>query len=260
MQSERLLNEATQLDPNGVRAYRELVRTHYYLWECESEQKGALARRRTLGKQALDHLVRLEPDSPEMHSAKKIYHYYFLREYDSAVRELILEKGTLANNAHALQNGAFMERRGGHWEDCLAHYSEARRLDPNNEVIVRDSARTFEMLRRYQEAEELVRRRLATPSQSDRQFYRQLGQLRLAQGDAHGANELLARIPEGIRMPEAESLAQISAALYLRDYGSAKQLVDAAPVNLIDYPWPLDRRRICIPGSGRRLIARKTAL
>ena len=241
LQSERLLNEATRLDPNGVRVYRELARTQLALWRCESGEKGATARRRTLAKQALDQVVRLEPDAPETHGSQRMYHYFFLREYDNAVRELILEKGTLSKNAAALLNGAFMERRGGHWEDCLAHFSEAGRLDPNAESIVRETARTFEMLRRYREAEELVQRRLATPSEAEPGFYRQLGEFRLAQGDAHGANEFLARMPEGLRLPENESLARITAALYLRDYNSARQLLAAAPANLIDSPGIMDQ-------------------
>ena len=86
---------------------------------------------------------------------------------------------------------AVIDRRRGRWTDSIRRFAEYEQDHPNTIWGARETARTFAMVRRYPEAEECLKGALAKAPEGVVNFYRQLGEVRLAQADPQGRQRIL---------------------------------------------------------------------
>ena len=240
--TERLLNEATQLDPDSADAYATLILVEYNLWLWENGERGARLRRDSLARQAFENTVRLNAQAnlERTHEEQSGYYFYILRDFEKAFKEWETWHPNTVRGDFRL---AVIDRRRGRWTDSIRRFGEYEQDHPHTIWGARETARTFAMVRRYSEGEGCLKEALTKAPEGVVNFYRQLGEFRLAQADPQGASEFFARAWEEIQKQPRESTmdesgachsARIIAALYLRDYNSALQLVASAPANLID--------------------------
>jgi eukaryotic-like serine/threonine-protein kinase len=236
-QKVELLEKATQRDPNFALAYCALAKAQLDLENFE------------LAKKAAETALRLRPDLAEGHLA--LARYYWLtpdsiigvdREaaYDRARDELAIVRRMLPNNAEALLIDATIGRHQNRWDASLANLQRASELDPSNsEVAYRLEQIYFEM-HRYSELEQFIRKQ-ATSDESRtgplEDPFNWLPMMKLAQGDPVAAQSLLDQVP-----PEYDPGGWIwdvrfKAALYLRDYNAANQVIAATPAKWTDAGW-----------------------
>lgn len=217
-----LLDEATQRDPNFVLAYCQAANAHaniYFNFIDKTPQRLALA------KQAADNALRLAPDLGESHLAIARYYYLCLRDFDSAARELNSALRTLPNDADTVLLAAFIDRRQGRWDDCIAKLQKVTTLDPKNIEGIRAFIDTNIALRRYSVAEEFVKRQMTRVPESASLGYMKLAECSLNGGDLDAAKTWLAKMPADYDPNGFGTSYRLMAAIYLRDFEQAKRLV-----------------------------------
>ncbi|MBA3962170.1 MAG: hypothetical protein H0X40_09745 [Chthoniobacterales bacterium] len=95
----------------------------------------------------------LAPNLAEAHVALGLYYYYGYRRYDEAMVESSRATELQPNNAQAIEYTAYVHRRQGQWDRCLADYAKALESEPRNADVGGNLAETYTILRRWTEAE-----------------------------------------------------------------------------------------------------------
>ena len=219
----RLLREAIRLDPNFILAYCLLSKsyTNHYIDEdfsSETDRTATAAR----AKEVIGNALRLRPDRGEPHLALA-YNCFILREFSAARREVDVALRLLPNDAEAILLAARLDRHENRWEDALVKARRAAALDPHNDYIVRWTAETYLIMRRYHDGEEFVREARLKNAGNVELFDGCLARFKLAKGDLPGARRLSAKQTEWDGLG-----ARFSAALYSRDYDAALGIVATA--------------------------------
>src|SRR5256714_1760141 len=101
---------------------------------------------------AAETAFRIQPNLGDAGSAKAIYHYVFLKDYDTAFRYFEQATRLLPNDSRIPEALAFVERRLGRWEQSEAYFNRAERLDPRNVRIIAQHAVLYKILRRFPDA------------------------------------------------------------------------------------------------------------
>jgi TolB-like protein/predicted Zn-dependent protease len=135
---------AVQIDPNFALAWGRLARAHAYLHFQRVD-----TARPDLAKDALDHALKLQPNSPETLLALGYYQYWVLRDYQ-------LAKGTF-HHVDKLSPGSSevawalsaVNRRLGNWNESLAAVEAGLTRDPRNGELLTTSAWTYAMVRQF---------------------------------------------------------------------------------------------------------------
>ena len=141
--AQELLERALVLDAGFVLARSALSRVHgsaYWLRYDPSPER--LVRQREEAKAALQ----LAPDLPEAHFAMGRA-YYNERDYVRALNEY-----RLAVKAAPNLEIMGVHRRLGNWDEALASYKRATRLDPRNANLFEEIGETYRFMGRYAEA------------------------------------------------------------------------------------------------------------
>jgi len=103
-------------------------------------------------RQAAETALTLQPDLGEAVLAKGYYHYFCLKDYDTAVRYFEQARQFLPNSSRIPESLAYVARRRGQWDQSEAYFIEAERLDPRNVHLLTQHAYTYICLRRFPEA------------------------------------------------------------------------------------------------------------
>jgi len=141
---------AIELDPNFALAHAKLSHVHsgmYHFRHDRSEERIAMAWKES------DIALKLDPELPEAHWARGVYHYWCRLEYDLALKELEIARKSQPNNSRLIATIGHVQRRQGKFEEALANYKRAYELNPQSSIQVGEVASTLRNLRRYQEAE-----------------------------------------------------------------------------------------------------------
>ena len=157
LQAITLLEEAVRRDPKFVRAYCLMCEIHLSLYWGGFDHTEA---RRELARVTLQNAEKLEPDSGEVHMQKGLYAYHGFRDYDRALSEFELARRLLPNEAQLYTNLGAVDRRTARWKEAEENFGRAVELDPANFSVLEEAAFTFQKLRRYREAEPLLKRAL----------------------------------------------------------------------------------------------------
>jgi TolB-like protein len=95
LKAVRLLDEAIERDPNFVLAYCYAARAHDLLYFLDLDPT---PERCQLGEAAVEHALRLRPNSAEAHLAKADYYFRCRRDYKRAQEELAIARPGLPNS------------------------------------------------------------------------------------------------------------------------------------------------------------------
>src|SRR5262249_13876706 len=84
--------------------------------------------------------------------AKGSYHYYCLKDYDTAVRYFEQARQLLPNSSRIPELLAYVARRRGQWDRSESYFKEAEQLDPRNVNLLTQHATNDVGRRRFPEA------------------------------------------------------------------------------------------------------------
>src|SRR2546430_1618347 len=142
-----LLNQALARDPSFFAAQCQLARAHdtlYALREHTPEQ-------RALAEAAIKAAFQLRPDAGEAHLARATHLYQAYRDYDGALAELDIVRGTMPNAPGIFELTGYIARRRGAHDEGVRNLEHAVELDPRNFFTLQQLALSFKQLHRYAE-------------------------------------------------------------------------------------------------------------
>jgi TolB-like protein/Tfp pilus assembly protein PilF len=139
---------AVELDPNYAEAWAVLGIAEGEKYFFPDHSNAQLTRARTAAETAL----RLAPDMAGPHAAMGMFYYYCLQDYDRALAELKIAHDRVPNDANPLFAIALVKRRQGKLDESIEAQQQATKLDPLNEDIWVNLARSYRGARRFDEA------------------------------------------------------------------------------------------------------------
>jgi TolB-like protein/Tfp pilus assembly protein PilF len=148
--AQKYLREAVRLDPKFALSWALLsyVDARGYLTES-LQPTVALSEE---ARQAAETALTLQPNLGEAVLAKGAYHYFCLKDYDTAVHYFEQARQFLPNSSRIPESLAYVARRRGQWDRSELYFIEAERLDPRNVYLLTQHAYTYICLRRFPEA------------------------------------------------------------------------------------------------------------
>jgi TolB-like protein/cytochrome c-type biogenesis protein CcmH/NrfG len=217
----RFFRRAVELDPNYARAWAFLgvAESEKYFYPEHTEPQ--LARARTAAETAF-HLA---PDSADGHGAMGAFYYFCLQDFDRALTELTIARERAPNDAHIVLANALVKRRQGKLDDAIALEREAAKLDPLNEDVWVNIARSFRGIRKFDEARATFDRALAI-ERNDAAIIAQRAETYLAQGDLDPCWKAI----ELLKFPPTDRGfgLYLSVVIYQRRFDDAEKMIVAA--------------------------------
>jgi TolB-like protein/class 3 adenylate cyclase/Tfp pilus assembly protein PilF len=148
--AQKYLREAVRLDPKFALGWALLSYVDSRGYLTESLQPTVALREEA--RQAAETALTLQPNLGEAVLAKGAYHYFCLKDYDTAVHYFEQARQFLPNSSRIPESLAYVARRRGQWDRCEAYFIEAERLDPRNVYLLTQHAYSYICLRRFPEA------------------------------------------------------------------------------------------------------------
>jgi non-specific serine/threonine protein kinase len=249
-----LLGRATELDPTFALAWAELSRTHSAMYHFGYERT---QRHLDAAGNASERAMALDPDLVDAYVARAYYHYWGHRDYDRALEALDFAEKLGPNDSRVFEVKSYVLRRQGKFEEALDYMKRASELDPQNAILVRDVAMTFEILRRYGEAYPLYERALAIAPDYNA-TYTQTAKFHILIGDTARARTILEKMPR--KQSLEYQMAKLLISFQLRDYDAVIAVGSADPTHIIwDQPdvfpyayWT--GRAYEMKGSGKKAV------
>ncbi|PYK76138.1 MAG: hypothetical protein DME42_00755 [Verrucomicrobia bacterium] len=238
-----LLQRAVARDSNFALAYCLLTETNLSLYWIPGRAEPAF---RTRADVALHNAQRIAPEAGETHLAKALFDYYGNRDLDHALEELDTAARLLPNNADVFDTSARIERRLNRWKEALRHFAKAAELDPRDPTHPTAIATTYRLLRHYKEAEETVDRAIGMFPEAADQFWKEKGEVALAEGDLEKARAAI----EKFSSKEAFPVLLVRVLLYEHNYLEAERVAVAS--------WK-DEGSVRFTGVGAIIAARAQA-
>ena len=227
LQAIDLLNQAVARDPSFFQAYCLLAGVHGNLYWFGDHTPGRLA----LEEAAIQAASRLRPDAGETHLARGGLCIDY-RDYDGALAELEVARGSLPNDSHVFAAMASVQGLQGRWEECIRNFERAIELDPRNVITLFQTGLSYGAVRRYAEQKSKFDRVLTIdPSNLPVKAERAFVELNW-KADTRPLHQLIdeIRATNPAAMPKVADL-WLCCALAERDVNSAKDAVIAAGAN-----------------------------
>ena len=144
-----LLNQAVARDPSFFKAYCELAGAHDSLYHQSGfdHTPGRLAA----AEAAIQKAFSIRPNAGEAHFARANHLYAGYHDYDGALAELEIARGSLPNDSGIFALMGSIQRRQGRWEEAIRTLERAIELDPRNLWRLSQAGDSYGMLRRYAE-------------------------------------------------------------------------------------------------------------
>ena len=133
----------------------------------------------------------LAPEKPDGQMALGLYYRIVDRDHPRALEEYKKAEKLAPGTADPLRSLGRAEMQMGRWQDAIAHYDEAERLDPKNSINVGNAAQPLVFLRRCGEARQAVDRSLALAPNNLSRIDQKLDAI-LCEGDIASARALMA--------------------------------------------------------------------
>ena len=148
--AQKYLREAVRLDPKFALAWALLsyVDAAGYL-TLNLQHTFALSEE---ARQAAETALTLQPNLGEAVLAKGYYHYFCLKDYDTAVHYFEQARQFLPNSSRIPESLAYVARRRGQQGQSESYFNEAEQLDPRNVSLLTQHAISYIVLRRFPEA------------------------------------------------------------------------------------------------------------
>ena len=192
--AQKYLREAVRLDPKFALSWAllSIVDARGYI----SKTLQPTVALREEARQAAETALTLQPNLGEAVLAKGSYHYFCLKDYDTAVRYFEQARQFLPNSSRIPESLAYVARRRGQWDRSESYFNEAERLDPRNVYLLTQHAISYIDLRRFPEAQRKFDQVLdITPDDVDTLVYKAV--IAQAEGDLARASALLAPLHPG---------------------------------------------------------------
>jgi TolB-like protein/class 3 adenylate cyclase/Tfp pilus assembly protein PilF len=148
--AQKYLREAVRLDPKFALGWALLSNVDAFGYLTTVLQPTVALREEA--RQAAETALRLQPNLGEAVMAKGYYHYFCLKDYDSAVRYFEQARQFLPNSSRVPESLALVARRQGQWDRSESYFNEAERLDPRNASLLSSHSGSYIALRRFPEA------------------------------------------------------------------------------------------------------------
>ena len=153
-----MYERAVKLDPRFTFAFAKLSRVYSSIYRSTAEGTDEHLQK---AKVAADTALRLKPNLAEAHLAMGYYHLWGPKEYDQALRELLLAQRLQPNNSEVAEALGIVQRRRGRLPEAIAHLKRAATLDPRSAEIASDIGMTSWFLRSYPEAEQYLNKAIS---------------------------------------------------------------------------------------------------
>jgi serine/threonine protein kinase/tetratricopeptide (TPR) repeat protein len=147
-QSIDLLNQAVARDPSFLEAYCALALSHDQIYFFNYDRTPA---RLASAEAAIQEAFRIRPNAGEAHLARARHLYNGYLDYDGALAELEVARQRLPNDPRIFRLTGSIQRRQGHWEECIRYLERALELDPRNRNTLESLGDSYASLRRYAE-------------------------------------------------------------------------------------------------------------
>ncbi len=156
-----MFEQSVLADPQFALVYAALSEVHgdlYWLGFDQTEERLQLSRA------AVEEALSLDPTLPEAHSALGTYQYRCCLDFDGALAHYETARSYRPGIDLHAQIGAVM-RQAGQWNQALASLHRAAELDPRSGRVLTLLGETYLLLRRFDEAEQYLRRAIALDPQ-----------------------------------------------------------------------------------------------
>jgi len=148
--AQKYLKEAVRLDPKFALSWALLSHVDALGYRTTVLQPTVALREEA--RQAAETALTLQPNLGEAVLAKGYYHYFCLKDYDTAVHYFEQARQFLPNSSLIPESLAYVARRRGQWDRSETCFNEAERLDPRNVTVLSQHAISYYILRRFPEA------------------------------------------------------------------------------------------------------------
>jgi TolB-like protein/Tfp pilus assembly protein PilF len=192
LRAVRLLDEAIARDGRFALAYCWAAIAHDNLYWFGLDRTPA---RLELAESCVRRATELNPDLGETHLAQALVAYHGFRDYARAREHLEVARRALPNSAEVYSLAGYIDRRQGHWDDSLRNLQGAVELDPRNSKVLNDLSVLYDLLRRYDDKEQLYDRAVALNPGSAAYFDLLRAETELAKGHPTKAAEIMKRLP-----------------------------------------------------------------
>src|SRR6266705_2047817 len=150
--------QAIASDPNFALAMARLAECRLNQhWFVETFNESELAE----VKRTTEHALALAPDLAETHVSQGLFYYYGYRQYEQALAEFGRALRLQPNNAQALEYSGYVYRRQGQWQRGLDTLKKSLEQDPRNASVAGNLSQTYCILRMWQDAERVGRHALS---------------------------------------------------------------------------------------------------
>ena len=153
-----LLEQAVAHDPTFFAAQCQLAYVHDQLYFLNYDHTST---RLASAEAAVEVASRLRPEAGEAHLARAEHLYRAYLDYNKALAELDLARGSLPNDPRLFELTGYIIRRQGKLEEGLKNLRHAAELDPRNTFTLQQIALTYGHLRRYAEEVAILDRALS---------------------------------------------------------------------------------------------------
>jgi TolB-like protein/DNA-binding winged helix-turn-helix (wHTH) protein len=145
LQCERALEEDDQFALAWARL--AILHSETYVFDDPSETRGKEALK------AVETALELQPTLPEAHYAKAWYLAQIEGDYEAALNELAIAADGMPGDAMLYSMEGFIHVRSGRWDDALAAFDRAGKLNPRAVGVLFEQVIVHVMRRDYASAE-----------------------------------------------------------------------------------------------------------
>jgi serine/threonine-protein kinase len=221
----RLLDEATERDPNFALAYSYAGRAHDLLYFLDLDPSPA---RTLLAEAAVTKALQLRPNLPEGHVAMADYYFRCHRDYKKALEELSLARPHLPNSVSFFALAGYIERRRGQWPEAERDFAAAVSLDPRNPNAVNLLVDTYVLQRRFAEGKAAYDRAIAAGMQEPIAYIRRAAMDFGDNGESETLRAALAKWPD-VDVGGGETAWRVMLAMIDRNYNAAYAALARSP-------------------------------
>jgi TolB-like protein/Flp pilus assembly protein TadD len=229
-----LLENAVARDPKFASAYCLLGQAELSLYW---QSGGSAGDRRDRAAAALQSARRLAPEAAELYLTEALFSYWADRDYEAALSSLRQAARFLPNNVDVFRYSALIERRSGHWQECIRHQLDAVEIDPLNWRPRNELMSSYQLVHDYIAAEKAAALGIsACPERAD-YFRAKKAEMALYRGDREAARNALATLS----VPDPLAMQLFYCALLERNYEEAHRVLNVwtqrHEPEYPTYPW-----------------------
>jgi tetratricopeptide (TPR) repeat protein len=220
----RLLERATQLDPQFAAAYAKISYAHSNMYWFFYDRTEARIEQ---SLKAVEKALALNPDLSAAHEAMAWYYYHGKLDYANALKEFSLALTLQPNNTDVYYGVGAVYRRQGRMREGIDAFRKAVAGNPRSADLVRQLAETLMLAREYEEASQAYARAVDLAPDLEEAYLERAQNLILWKGDLVAAQKI---IDDGlsistVRQNESIDAIDYTVAAMREDFAAAERAV-----------------------------------